>query len=87
MLLGGVFGLTLPRGFGGLCIGGTAGGAVTNLVQVYDAGSDSWQLATPLPVAVPLLVRVELPFSCTARPNEMRASSETLLLPTRGEST
>lgn len=33
-------------------IGGTAGGVVTNLVQVYDPAGDSWTLATPLPMAV-----------------------------------
>jgi hypothetical protein len=33
-------------------IGGTAGGVVTNLVQVYDPGSNTWSLATPLPMAV-----------------------------------
>jgi len=31
---------------------GTAGGVVTNLVQVYDPVSDTWALSTPLPVAV-----------------------------------
>lgn len=33
-------------------IGGTAGGVVTNLVQVYDSGSNTWSFATPLPSAV-----------------------------------
>jgi hypothetical protein len=33
-------------------IGGTAGGVVTNQVQVYDPGSNSWFPATPLPSAV-----------------------------------
>jgi hypothetical protein len=33
-------------------IGGTASGVVTNLVQVYDPGSGTWQLSTPLPAAV-----------------------------------
>jgi hypothetical protein len=33
-------------------IGGTAGGVVTNLVQVYDPGSNNWLLSTPLPAVV-----------------------------------
>ena len=33
-------------------IGGTVGGIVTNLVQVYDPVSDAWQLSTPLPSAI-----------------------------------
>jgi hypothetical protein len=33
-------------------IGGTAGGVVTNLVQVYDPGNNTWLLSTPLPSAV-----------------------------------
>jgi len=33
-------------------IGGTVGGVVTNLVQVYDPGSSSWVLSTALPAAV-----------------------------------
>jgi hypothetical protein len=33
-------------------IGGTSGGVVTNLVQVYDPSEGSWQFASPLPTAV-----------------------------------
>jgi len=33
-------------------IGGTAGGGVTNLVQVYDPATRSWALSTPLPASV-----------------------------------